>query len=566
MKDEESNGKAIDSEEKRASKGVQEEKDRDNKVESIGAEFIITPGLSYYVSSFEAHYEVARRTENKLKKWPTVIVGPRGVGKTLFLHIYEKLYQEEHNITSKAVRANCSHFEKGLARSELFGHAKGAFTDAKKDKKGLVEEADGKLFILEEIGDIPEELQAMLLTFMDTGEYRRIGETRMRTARCEIVGATNKFATLRDDLKDRFFPFYLPPLYQRRGDVLYYLYGKYPDLFKSLTKIQVLTLLCFNWPGNVRDIEKAGHSINREMKMLERVEFWLDGEREGFWAHRLLDLICRERAIPLDTNQVFNLKQDLEMKTHDVIIPLNALINEYGLGMIEPDSAFADISEQAFRCHFEIDPKDEYYKRYGIKRLIRFKPFEEAYKGLQLFCALFFQNIIGDMNIIELSAKNTAWSYFPGFPKGERREYYDLEKSIFQYLSRIRLDKERKWPTDYDGRNALFTELQKAFPKNEFLASLKGLVEDEELLEEKVKEKKGIWSMKEDELMMRYYGGLLKQTDWNIAEAVRHAGLKDGTFRDRLKKLLNDHNPGLLEKMKGQIIDAVKTGWEEYLE
>ena len=115
-----------------------------------------------------------------------------------------------------------------MERSELFGHVEGAFTEAIRDKKGLVEKADGGMLILEEVGELPLEVQAMLLTFIETGEYRRVGDENSRKATVKIVAATNRESALRADFRYRFFSYYIRPLHERRQDILYYFYELFP--------------------------------------------------------------------------------------------------------------------------------------------------------------------------------------------------------------------------------------------------------------------------------------------------------------------------------------------------
>ena len=104
------------------------------------------------------------------------------------------------------------------------------------DKDGLVEKADGGLLILEEVGELPLEVQAMLLTFIETGEYRRLGDEEFETATVKVVAATNRESALRDDFRYRFFPYYIPPLRERKNDILYYFHEIFPELDQEFFK------------------------------------------------------------------------------------------------------------------------------------------------------------------------------------------------------------------------------------------------------------------------------------------------------------------------------------------
>ncbi len=227
-------------------------KDTEDKID-----WIVTPGLSEDVERFIALYETTKSLPTG--KNNIIICGPTGVGKSLFLHLFEKLYTKETD--KKIERLNLASFEgeRNLIRSELFGYVKGAFTGAEKDKKGIIEKANGGAIFLEEIGDIPMREQASLLTFVEDGYYYKVGCEEKKRAKVQLIGTTNKpRIEFRDDFWERFIPFYVPPIYERRGDVLYYLAFKYPELIKTLSRWEVLALLAYNWPGNVREIEKIG--------------------------------------------------------------------------------------------------------------------------------------------------------------------------------------------------------------------------------------------------------------------------------------------------------------------
>ncbi|MCU0614013.1 MAG: sigma-54 factor interaction domain-containing protein [Desulfobacterales bacterium] len=134
---------------------------------------VVPPGLRDAVRDFEAHWAVS---DNE----PIMVLGATGVGKSLFLHLSRQFFNEQHAGSKKQppiVEANCGHFsgkhsDLNMTRSELFGHVKGSSSVANKDKVGLVELADGGLLILEEIGELSLEAQSMLLTFIETGDYR----------------------------------------------------------------------------------------------------------------------------------------------------------------------------------------------------------------------------------------------------------------------------------------------------------------------------------------------------------------------------------------------------------
>jgi len=228
----------------------------------MSEEWIITPNLKEYRDRFIAHIEAAENT-------PILITGPRGTGKSLFLEI-----AKEHLNLNKGcgyIRINCANFKTELARSELFGHIKGAFTGANEHKEGWIKKADGNILILEEIGTLSQDVQEQLLTFIENGEFHKVGSTTAESANVQIIAVTNKSETFRKDFLDRFFEFTIPPLCERREDVLYYLAWHYPDLISELTPPEVFAILAYHWPGNAREVFQISKSIKKE-KIFEEMQ------------------------------------------------------------------------------------------------------------------------------------------------------------------------------------------------------------------------------------------------------------------------------------------------------
>ena len=234
---------------------------------SENMKYIIPPGLFETFDNFIALCEVEMYFNQ-----PILIVGDTGVGKLMFLHIFKKLYEERcKKLNEECCKkkkpniawANCAHFggknsDPNLARSEIFGYVGGAFPDAKKDgKAGLVEKAHEGALILEEIGKLPDEVQSMLLTFIETGEYNRLGSSDPMKAKVQVIGATNEEGALDEAFWNRFSPIYIPPLHERRQDILYYIAALFPALIQTLDGGEVLALLSHNWPGNVRELFKV---------------------------------------------------------------------------------------------------------------------------------------------------------------------------------------------------------------------------------------------------------------------------------------------------------------------
>jgi DNA-binding NtrC family response regulator len=201
----------------------------------------------------------------------TVLVsGASGTGKELVAHhIWKKSGRSANSFTA----LNCSTLSESLMESELFGHEKGAFTNAFKVNNGLVEIADKGTLFLDEVGEIPVALQAKLLRFLDSGEFRRVGGNKTLKADVRIIAATNR--NLNDAIKEGNFRedlFYrlnvinieIPPLRQRKEDIrplAEYFITKYSKKIakniRSLEKNAEEILLGYDWPGNVRELENV---------------------------------------------------------------------------------------------------------------------------------------------------------------------------------------------------------------------------------------------------------------------------------------------------------------------
>ena len=209
-----------------------------------------------------------------------LITGESGTGKEL---IARALHYHSDRSPHLFVPVNCGAIPENLLESELFGHAKGAFTDAIRTKKGLFEEADGGTLFLDEIGDLPPQLQVKLLRVLQDGEIRRVGESKPIKIDVRIVAATirdlvkevgeNRF---RDDLYYRLnvFPIHLPPLRERSEDIpllVDHFIVKYSQsLNKKVVGIEpkaLEKLMNYRWFGNIRELE---NTIERAIVLTDR--------------------------------------------------------------------------------------------------------------------------------------------------------------------------------------------------------------------------------------------------------------------------------------------------------
>jgi DNA-binding NtrC family response regulator len=199
-----------------------------------------------------------------------LILGESGTGKELVAGALHALSQRRHG---SYVRINCAAIPEALLESELFGHEKGAFTGALRQKPGRVEEADGGSIFLDEIADMSRPLQAKLLRFLEDGSFTRVGGTRELKVDVRLIAATNRDIVMaireevfREDLFHRLnvLQFRLPPLRDRDQDVLLladYFLKEFAQTMRRpvrrLSRAAQQKLLQHRWPGNVRELRNV---------------------------------------------------------------------------------------------------------------------------------------------------------------------------------------------------------------------------------------------------------------------------------------------------------------------
>lgn len=201
---------------------------------------------------------------------PILIQGESGTGKEL---VARAIHFRGARAGRPFVAVNCAALPEALLESELFGYAKGAFTGAATDRKGLFEEADGGSLLLDEIGDMPLLLQGKLLRVLQEGEIRRVGSASMRRVDVRILASTNqdlqsliREGKFREDLFYRLnvIPIVIPPLRERTEDIIplcrhfLTLYGvKLGREPQSLSTEALEMILKHAWPGNIRELENV---------------------------------------------------------------------------------------------------------------------------------------------------------------------------------------------------------------------------------------------------------------------------------------------------------------------
>jgi transcriptional regulator with GAF, ATPase, and Fis domain len=199
-----------------------------------------------------------------------LILGESGTGKEL---VTREIHRRSRRKDKPLVRVNCASIPKDLFESEFFGHARGAFTGAVKDRAGRFEAAEGGTLFLDEIGEVPLDLQSKLLRVLQEKRYERVGEDRTRLADVRVIAATNRelkqdaaAGRFREDLYYRLnvFPIQVPPLREHMEDI--------PLLAKHFIELSVRELRCpkprltraaiaklqsYHWPGNIRELRNV---------------------------------------------------------------------------------------------------------------------------------------------------------------------------------------------------------------------------------------------------------------------------------------------------------------------
>jgi transcriptional regulator with PAS, ATPase and Fis domain len=202
--------------------------------------------------------------------YPVHISGETGTGKELVAHA---IHHESSRNGASFVPINCGALPEGLIESELFGHVRGAFTGAIRDKKGRFELADGGTAFLDEVAELSNNMQAKLLRFLQENQFERVGGEHTLSVEVRIISATNKNlkeavkkGSFREDLYYRLnvIPIHMPPLRERKIDIPLLIerflqeaaerYGR--DPLKVSARAMSL-LLDYQWPGNVRELQNA---------------------------------------------------------------------------------------------------------------------------------------------------------------------------------------------------------------------------------------------------------------------------------------------------------------------
>ncbi|NOS79008.1 MAG: sigma 54-interacting transcriptional regulator [Nitrospira sp.] len=280
-----------------------------------------THNFEELIGSSTSLKKVLKNVERVASTDSTVLItGETGTGKELIARAIHNLSPRKDRAL---VKVNCAAIPAGLIESELFGHEKGAFTGALTKKMGRFEVADKGTIFLDEIGELPLDLQSKLLRVLQEGEFERVGGTQTFKVNVRVIAATNrdleqlsKSGQYRPDLYYRLnvFPIHLPALREREGDIpllVQYFVRKFSANFgKKITRIperMMTALQRYQWPGNIRELE---HVIERAIILSEGTELepieWLSPSSGKAGAAKTLTLEETERQHIIDVLEQTN--------------------------------------------------------------------------------------------------------------------------------------------------------------------------------------------------------------------------------------------------------------------
>ena len=264
-----------------------------------------------------------------------LITGESGTGKEVMA---KAIHKHSKRSQLQMVTVNCGAIPEGIIESELFGHKKGSFTGAFDDRKGYFEEANKGTIFLDEIGEAPLETQVKLLRVLETGEYMRVGESKVRYTDVRVIAATNKnLAELvkKDQFRQDLFyrlktvSIHVPSLrdrvedinplverfaleFTRSNEILYR--GFMPEAIRIMKK--------YNWPGNIRELKnfvekimvlEKGERITSEMVERELRDVLSEDVSDGFQLPIAMNRTSEQAEIDIILRQLFSLKQDTEL-------------------------------------------------------------------------------------------------------------------------------------------------------------------------------------------------------------------------------------------------------------
>lgn len=471
---------------------------------SVEANYILVPTLLKGLLHFEDYLDITEDDH-------VLITAPSGTGKSIFIR--DAIEREKVLGRPEPVTLDCTIFigaDPNMAKSQLFGHMKDSFTGANADKKGIIEErcTQKRLFILDEVGELPQEVQGALLVYVETGEYWPVGATEANVTdkdkRPRIIAATNRGSQIREELSNRFYKFTIPPLHQRREDILPLLAQMEPDVFRSLSSIDILLLLGHHWPGNMRELKQ----VSKELLLLIRGRSDSEANLPLF-----LDMNSYNSEINIRGWDMFvqHLKEaeinvlsvNKMLKVYDLQIPMNWRNPDEDKNVTHPFCNFraSAIIQDEFGVLQDSCIKKIHKINFGFKGVFcSFLGLSEKYSGpvfeqrMQRSFRSAWQNTAETepgLTMVEISQKVNAYLMKKGSAKKPALMDFSFEELLKEYHKQL-LKK--------NSENPILTDFSYG------------------------------------DLLKEYHKQLLYKTGGNKAQASRLAGENENTFKDRLKK------------------------------
>jgi len=541
-------------------------------------EWFVLPGLNDVFIQFVKLATDYLSAAPKFYDKPLLIIGDSGTGKSLFTEVAKKIFSNlnEKN-KERIVRINCASFTKDLSDSELFGHIKGAYTGAIRNKIGIVEEYENGLVILDEIGELSPEIQAKLLVFIEEGEYRRLGEEKIKHSNVKIIGTTNRRKEyFRDDFWYRFFPIFVPSLHERRLDILYYISLKHKDILERLVPQQVLRLLAHNWPGNMRELERV--------ILLVRLYDPLKNEEEHY---KIKKNLFNDILFPTDSRQtllandtVNSISKKLISEKFDLSL-FNSIILKYGLQIPYYFENLSDLIDACIPIYKRKSPDKDLSTLESLKASKdKYEQIKKYDKGISDFIWFVHDAINnGDRFYKNNSNKFNVSRYYSeyGLVFNNRNDSIEKIGSCFSCISKIFLTNFKSADNIFSLINIevqdtlwddeLEAKLMKKFIENNFIQNLLNIMTNSKVIINKqlnfdeswktfieriIKDNKEAFyqfhpdkqneknnnydGYDENTLLYEYYKYLLNR-EKTIKKAHVFTGLDYETFRSRLRKL-----------------------------
>lgn len=299
-----------------------------------------------------------------------LITGESGVGKESFPQIIHQFSRRKHG---QYIAVNCGAIPKGTIASELFGHEKGSFTGAIGDRKGYFAEANGGTIFLDEVGELPLEIQVQLLRILESGEYIKVGSSKVEKTDVRIVAATNINLTeaisegrFREDLYYRLntIPIKVPAL-RERGDDIVLLFRKFAGDFAEkhmmpsirLTDEAKNVLKSYPWPGNVRQLKNVTEQIsimeaNREITP-EILKKYLPESPIQSGLPMLLGSDNQNQTFSSERELLYKILFDMRKDVND----LKELVNHLKAGNSQPGQIYPNsVAPKEFTTSYKSEP------------------------------------------------------------------------------------------------------------------------------------------------------------------------------------------------------------------